>query len=281
MAPPRTGVREFHARAGWFAALLLLWGACYFGIGGSGLARRARDVAAPLDAAVPFLGWTVWIYLAGLLLIIAPLFMLRDLGQFRITARCYALAILASLACFATLPSSSASLRAAVAVSELPLLTAWAVRALQDIDPPVNLFPSLHVSLSALAAWSIAEATPRWRQVWRLALALVAISVVTAKQHTLLDVGGGLALAAAARSTARGRPAFRHDEWATFAALAAVFALFCLIWWRARELPGLSLDAAGPSAGIAAVLHGNTPANFTARPSCPALLARASCPAAG
>jgi membrane-associated phospholipid phosphatase len=267
MAPPRTAVREFHTRAGWLLALLLLWGAGYFGIGGSGLAGRARDLAAPLDAAVPFLGWTVWIYFAGLLLIIAPLFMLRDLQQFRITARCYALAILASLACFATLPSSSASLRAAAAVSELPLLTAWAIRALQNIDPPVNLFPSLHVSLSALAAWSIAEATPRWRQTWRLALTLVAMSVVTAKQHTLLDVAGGLALAAAARSTAHGRPAFRLDEWATFAALAAVFALFCLIWWRAGELPGLSPDAAGLSTGTASVLYGGMPASFTAGPS--------------
>ncbi|HKH28375.1 MAG TPA: phosphatase PAP2 family protein, partial [Sphingomicrobium sp.] len=69
---------------------------------------------------------------------------------------------------------------------------------LYAVDPQTNLFPSLHVSLGVLAALSISKAAPGWACLATGAVAAVAISVCTVKQHVLIDVVGGLALAGAA-----------------------------------------------------------------------------------
>jgi hypothetical protein len=212
------------------AALLALWGAGYFLMANSLVMRQARDLATPIDGAIPFLGWTVWIYLAGLPLIAAPLFALRAEPAFHRAARSYALAMLASFACFAAIPVSSPSLREAAVMTGPESPTAWAVRALHSIDPPCNLFPSLHVSLSALSCWSMAEAQPRLRWVFAAVLALIAVSVATTKQHLLLDILGGLALAWVVRAVP-GRSA--GTLWAARGLLAGVSALCGLLYWRA------------------------------------------------
>jgi PAP2 superfamily len=219
--------RTLRRRAPWAAVLLALWGAGYFLIPNAVVMRHARDLATPFDGAIPFLGWTVWIYLAGLPLIAAPLFALRAEPAFHRAARSCALIVLASFACFAAVPICSPGLREAAVMVGPDSLTAWAVGALHGIDPPGNLFPSLHVSLSALSCWSIAEAKPRWCWAWWTALALIAVSVATTKQHLLLDVAGGLALAWAVRGRSAG------TLWAAGAPLALVSALFGLLYWRA------------------------------------------------
>jgi membrane-associated phospholipid phosphatase len=222
--------RTWRRHAACAAALVTLWGAGYFLIADSLVMRQARDLATLPDGAIPFLGWTVWIYLAGLPLIAAPLFALRSEPAFHRAARGYVLVMLASFACFAAFPVSSPSLREAAIMAEPDCLTAWAVRALHSIDPPCNLFPSLHVSLSALSCWSMAETQPRLRWLFAAGLALIAVSVVTTKQHLLLDVLGGLALAWAVRAVP-GRSA--GTLWAARGLLTGVSALFGLLYWCA------------------------------------------------
>jgi hypothetical protein len=183
----------------------------------------------------------VWIYLAGVPMTLAPLFVLRSQRHFRRTAWAYTIVIVASLACFVAFPVTSAALRADVSAFGLDRLTWWAVRTLLAIDPPYNLFPSLHVSLCALAAFSMAEAAPRSRVSWYGALALIALSVCTTKQHVALDALGGLALAMAARNVMawlNGRPAtalrvllLRRTASCTF--VVGVFTMFCIFYVRA------------------------------------------------
>lgn len=229
------------ARVVWFAVLFTLWAVGYFYVGHSDSTRRARELTTALDRGIPFVGWTVWIYLAGLPMTLAPVFVLRSQRHFRRTAWAYAGVIVASLACFFAFPVTSAALRADVNAFGLDPLTWWAVRTLLAIDPPYNLFPSLHVSLCALAALSMAEAAPRSRVSWYGALALVAMSVCTTKQHVALDVLGGLALALASRDIVarlNGRPATawrmqlrRRAASSTF--VVGVFTMFCIFYVRA------------------------------------------------
>ncbi|TFW17242.1 phosphatase PAP2 family protein [Duganella callida] len=183
-------------RAAWGAGLLVLWAAGYFGIG-LAPARLALDTSTAWDAAVPFVGASVWIYLAGLAMMAAPLWLLPCRRLLRRTGMAYALTILVSLACFALCPASSARLRAAIDLEHMDPVSGWALRALHAIDPPTNLFPSLHVSLCALAAFALGEAAPPARPAWLACMALVAISTCTLKQHVLADVAGGLVLALA------------------------------------------------------------------------------------
>jgi len=192
--------------------------------------RQARDLATPLDSAIPFFDWTVWIYLAALPLIAAPLFALHAEAAFHRAARTYALVLLASFACFAGMPISARSLRETAAVAEPADLTARALLALRRIDPPCNLFPSLHVSLSALSCWSMADAQPRLRRVFRATLTFICLSVATTKQHLVLDVVGGLCLARAVRAAPDDS---LRTAWAVRSSLAGVFAFFGLLYWRA------------------------------------------------
>lgn len=67
--------------------------------------------------------------------------------------------------------------------------------ALYAADRPTNLFPSLHVSLSFLCALAVGYAWPRLR-IWALAwAALIAVSTLLTRQHYLVDVLGGIAVA--------------------------------------------------------------------------------------
>lgn len=217
-------------RAAWAGALLAFWASGYFLIANSLAVQRARDLATPIDSAVPFFPWTVWIYLAGLPLIAIPLFVVRAEPTFQRVARSYALVLLASFACFGAMPVSADNLREAAGMTGPDNLNTWAISRLRSIDPARNLFPSLHVSLSALSCLSIAEIKPRLRWILAAVLILVCLSVVTTKQHLVLDVVGGLSLAWVVRALTA------HSSgtlWTATGLLAGILTLFALMYWRA------------------------------------------------
>jgi len=166
--------------------------------------RVVRSLATPIDGLIPFLPWSVWVYLLGLVLIALPAFVPSSRSHFRRTALAYGVVLVVSQACFALFPVTSLGLRPDVAQITSDGPTSWALRQLYAIDPEYNLCPSLHVSLCALAALSIRRVS---RPVGAAALAmaaLVAISVCTVKQHFALDVIAGVCLAAAAQIVVRG-----------------------------------------------------------------------------
>ena len=71
----------------------------------------------------------------------------------------------------------------------------WAVSVLYSLDPPYNLFPSLHLSLALLAAFSAWKAKRLYGVGVGVGVGLVAVAVCTVKQHVLVDVLGGAVLA--------------------------------------------------------------------------------------
>jgi membrane-associated phospholipid phosphatase len=60
-----------------------------------------------------------------------------------------------------------------------------------DIDQPYNLFPSLHVAMSTMAAVYCLQIRPTWGVFCALLALFVAVSVVFMKQHYIADVLGG------------------------------------------------------------------------------------------
>ena len=63
------------------------------------------------------------------------------------------------------------------------------------VDPPVNLFPSLHCANAVLAALMARRLSPRLFYLVGPLAGLVLISVVLVKQHYVADVVAGTALA--------------------------------------------------------------------------------------
>jgi membrane-associated phospholipid phosphatase len=66
---------------------------------------------------------------------------------------------------------------------------------LQAVDRPVNLFPSLHVANTCTCALALWRERRGWRRVALVWAVAIASATLTTKQHLLVDLFGGLALA--------------------------------------------------------------------------------------
>jgi len=192
----RSAMRSGVEKAVLTLALVAFFIAGYFFIGHATDSSRARELTTPLDRWIPFVPASIWVYLWMLPAALIPLFAVRCQDLFRRTYLAYAIAIAISLACFAAFPVTSLRLRVDPAALDVTRFAPWAVATLYALDPPYNLFPSLHLSIATLAAFSAWKADRRYGAATFAGVALVAVSICTVKQHFLLDGIAGMALAA-------------------------------------------------------------------------------------
>ena len=151
---------------------------CLFYLGAAAIDLRPPQLLQPslIDRAIPFLPWTIAVYLSQFAFLFLTLRWQRD-------ARVYvpmAVATLISCAIFVLYPTTIAR----------PAVDSAAFDGLWLFDVPENCFPSLHVSLAIIAAayWPRA----RWIGIaWAIA---IAVSTMTTKQHYFVDVAGGIAM---------------------------------------------------------------------------------------
>jgi hypothetical protein len=218
-------------RAALTGAVLAFFLVGYFAIGWLSDPARARSLALPLDARVPFVLGTVIVYWSVLPMGLLPIFVVRDPGLFRRVALAYALAIGASFACFLTFPVTALGFRPDGAAYAGQGFAGWLLRLLHFLDPPMNLFPSLHLALSTLAALAALRVRASFGTAALAWAACILVSVCTTKQHYALDAAAGVALAgsahlglvARAAQELPGEPSFGARGVALFAALVALF----------------------------------------------------------
>jgi membrane-associated phospholipid phosphatase len=178
------------------ACLAALFCFGYFGLGRSGNPTLTHALVTSLDARIPFVAVSVWAYLWAFPAAFLPLFVVRCPRLLRRTALAYATVMAVSFACFAEFPVTSAGLRASPALLAAAGPSGRIVSVLYAFDQPHNLFPSLHVSIAALAAFALWKSSRPWGVTAFVSATLVAVSACTVKQHFLADVLGGVALAA-------------------------------------------------------------------------------------
>jgi PAP2 superfamily len=181
-------------RSNQFLAMVLgylAFSAVYLGVGTVHLRTPTLLAPGPLDGLLPFLDWSVWVYLTQFFLLPFAIAAARDDVDRSHTL--YALLVATVLAATVFLAWPTQIPR------ETPSgdgLTALAWRLLHDVDVPANCFPSLHVALAVISGRAL------WRRGIRVVAvvwpALIAISTLTTRQHVAWDVAGGLALAALA-----------------------------------------------------------------------------------
>jgi hypothetical protein len=200
MAPEHSFKRTVLERVVLTSGLAIFFIAGYFGVGLSRDPAQSSELVSPLDEHLPFVAHSIWVYLWMFPSALIPLFVVRCPRLFRRTALAYASAITVSLICFTAFPVTSAHLRATPAMLDIARPSDWAVSVLYSLDPPYNLFPSLHLSIAALAAVSVWKAAKPYGAAVFVGVGFVGVSVCTVKQHFLLDALGGLALAALVRA---------------------------------------------------------------------------------
>lgn len=153
------------------------------------------NMSVPLDGRIPLIPWTVSIYVLSYPFWVANYILGARQGRkeaFRfLTADFVAKTI--SLAFFLFLPTTCTR----------PEIVGtgfwnWVLKIIYAVDTPDNLFPSLHCLASWISYIAVRknEAVPKWYRVFTLVFALmICVSTVTTRQHVLLDIPAGLAIA--------------------------------------------------------------------------------------
>lgn len=161
------------------------------------LARGMRhyNLSLPIDAAVPFLPWTVCIYFFGGLIFLVFLYR-RVAALPRETAdRFFCANLLGKGICFAFFIFFPTS----IIRPELNGSGFWetCMRFVYRVDEPNNLFPSLHCFIAWLC-WAGVRGNRELSLLWRASALLMAVAVcvstLTTRQHVMLDVAGGVSL---------------------------------------------------------------------------------------
>lgn len=180
-------------------ALVLVWnGIAYYG--GRLIAQNWQhtQMDLPLDAVIPFVPWTVSIYILSYFFWIVN-YILAARRDEASAYRFFCADFITRCVClifFLILPTTN--VRPGVIGSDI-----WSalMRLVYRSDAADNLFPSIHCIASYLSAVGIKndKSIPLWYRIFSYGFAVaICISTVTTKQHVAVDVVGGIALAAAA-----------------------------------------------------------------------------------
>ncbi len=143
--------------------------------------------ALSIDRAIPFLVWTVipyFLLIGGMYL---PVF-LRSREVLHESLLALTVAVLVNYTIFLFFPTVIDRPPVPGGDSLADVLYRWLI----GIDSPANCFPSGHITVPAIGCWYIARQRLRWRWVIAFVYALLAVSVLTTKQHYAIDIAGGL-----------------------------------------------------------------------------------------
>ena len=142
---------------------------------------------------IPFVPLLIPAYMSLDLFFVAAPFVCQSESELSVLTKRIAAAILVAGACFLVFP-----LRFAF---ERPIATGWSgvlFNWFRTLDAPFNQFPSLHIALCSILCATYSQHTRgALRVVVVMWFVLVAASAVLTYQHHVLDVVGGVALAAA------------------------------------------------------------------------------------
>jgi membrane-associated phospholipid phosphatase len=176
----------------------------YFSIGHASFPRSPLLLELPLDRVLPFWPWTVWFYLP----FYAAIFIMAIAGIR--SRRLFDRALVGVLVTMGIALAGHLLVRA-----EYPRPTLGAPRDASEaflawvhtFDPPGNVFPSLHVAHTMALALILGSERRRLGAVALVMAALLALSTLTTKQHFVVDVAAGLAIALAVSRWVTARPA--------------------------------------------------------------------------
>lgn len=180
------------------ASLIAAFGIVYFGVAAWLPEGTGRSLATPIDAWIPFVPAAVLVYVSVYVGALLPMFSVQSDALFMRVVWAYCGVIAICAACFVCFPVSAVTLRPELTPLPDPSFIDWGIRVLYELDPPVNLFPSLHVALAtcaAVASWMSSRSYGVYVGCWVFA---VSAATCLTKQHFVVDVAAGIGLGALA-----------------------------------------------------------------------------------
>jgi hypothetical protein len=166
----------------------------YYAVGLTTDVTRARSLETALDRQIPFLAWTIYLYAWVYTAMFYPVFVVRCPYLFRRVALAYVVVAAISMACWVAWPVTSAALRPDITALPTDVFHVWGLRLNYTLDPPTNLFPSLHLSVATLACLAAGTARREAGLLLVPVVAAIAVAICTVKQHFVADGVAGVAL---------------------------------------------------------------------------------------
>jgi membrane-associated phospholipid phosphatase len=159
------------------------------------------DFLTPLDVAIPFLPWTHAVYTSFFVLLLAAAWQLDGREYVRMLG---AVLVVNAVCYLGFILFTSHYPRPDVESIASPY---WReqFRLMWSQDKPGNTFPSLHVATTVLGTLRLR--LRRGGTLWVVWATLICVSTLTVKQHFLVDVLGGLAVAFAVHAVVFRKPA--------------------------------------------------------------------------
>jgi membrane-associated phospholipid phosphatase len=182
--------RERCARA--LAGGYLAFCALYLFAGHVHLVPPTRLAPSAFDRSLPFLDWSVALYLTQFGLLASAIWLGADDAK---RSRAFWSMLLATAISFVIFMIWPTIVERPPQASSGPFAPLWT--ALYLFDRPTNGFPSLHAALALIAAIALAAEGRAWRLAGPLWAAAILFSTLTTKQHVALDLAGGLAVGGA------------------------------------------------------------------------------------
>jgi membrane-associated phospholipid phosphatase len=146
-----------------------------------------HDLSLPHESAIPFMPWTVWIYATVYIVPGIAFLMLRSWPELKVMMRLFAVNLFVVEIIWFFFPVQY-TLRPNLPAPPAGFLMET-IRWFYVLDfPPINCFPSLHVSYAFLTYYVFKAFRPKWAPVFLILAWLIAISTITFKQHFIWDV---------------------------------------------------------------------------------------------
>ena len=180
------------------AGAYALFAATYLPINVFSVGRAAHTLFLPGEERLPFLPLFEYLYVLTYFLPALLLITVRDYAVLLRLVRAYGLTLLGAYATYLLFPVYFE--RPPLEVSSFDT---WLL-SLEYLDKPYNHFPSLHVALSWLAVHA-SQGTRKFRFGLGVLVTGISVSTVFVKQHYIVDVLYGFALAWVAWRFARSR----------------------------------------------------------------------------
>ncbi len=161
----------------------LLWVLCYFSINKFSEGRTTHILAFDFEESIPFIPFFVIFYIMTYFVVIMPYFVVKNIKDYRRTVLAYLLLIFISSVVYIMYPVKI--IRPEIIKEGIFLnMVKWVYK----IDKTYNLFPSLHVSLSALSSLVCLRYNKRIGYFLIVLLFLISLSTLFVKQHYLVDI---------------------------------------------------------------------------------------------
>ena len=147
-----------------------------------------------LDRAIPLQPGWVLVYLSQWVFSFLPVFVVRGVELRRRAVLAYLTIVIAAYVGFLLYPTLGPRPDRVVGAG----FFAWVLSGVYGFDPPYNCFPSLHVAYSFLAALTCHRVHRELGLAALLWAALIGVSTLFTRQHYIVDVLAGMAVALAA-----------------------------------------------------------------------------------